>query len=144
MIRRLALVLLLAPLATAGYCGKVTINNQIPTAPTPTPPAPVADTIEFRVFGSVGDVPIAIRYTDSTNGLTNLTTISLPYVASIKNLATSIFVDLEARATPPALLVATSSLQVQIVINGKVFREAFASGITPLAVIANGTFRRGE
>ena len=113
--RRLALVSTLALLATAGRCGDTIINNQLPTAPSATPaPKPVADTIEFRIFGSVGDVPVAIRYTDSTNGLTNLTTISLPYVARISNLDASIFLDLEARATPPLLLERTATRRVRM------------------------------
>jgi len=111
----------------------------------------VADVIEFRVFGNVGsNVPVFVKYTNSQDGLTALTTISLPYVASVRNLADSIFLDLEATSTPACGCVSSccplsgSYLQAQVFVNGKLFREAFASNISPLQVTANGTFRRGD
>lgn len=138
-MHRFALVVALATASTAGICQRVTNNY---TAPSPTPTPVPADAIEFRIFGSVGDVPIAIKFTDSVNGLTSLTTVSLPYVVGIRSLEPAIFLDLEARATPPLALISTSSLQAQIFVNGRLFREAFAAGISPLNVLVTGTFRR--
>ena len=139
--RPLALVLTLALASTAGICQRITTNNY--TAPSPVPtPAPVADVIEFRVFGNPGPVPVLIKFTNSIDGASVLTTVSLPYIATVRSLDASIFLDVEATAVP--LVVAGSSLQVQIYVNGRLFREAVATGISPLTVVASGTFRRGE
>jgi hypothetical protein len=136
-IHRFALVVALATASTAGICTK-TYNYAAPS-PVPTP-TPVADVIEFRVFGNPGPVPVLIKFTDSIDGASVLTTVSLPYIATIKSLDASIFLDVEASAVP--LVVTGSSLQAQIYVNGRLFREAVATNITPLVVSASGTFRR--
>lgn len=139
-IHRFALVCALATASTAGICAK-TYNYNLAPSPVPTPtPTPVADVIEFRVFGNVGAVPVLVKWTSSIDGASVLTTISLPYLATLKSLDASIFLDVEASAVP--LVVAGSSLQAQIYVNGRLFREAIATGVTPLTVSASGTFRR--
>jgi len=138
--RAMIVLLAIAIASTASLCG-TTINNQLPAAPSPTPtPTPVADTIEFRIFGQVGVAPVLIKYTNSIDGSSILSAASLPYIVSIKSLEASIFLDLEASAAP--LVGAGSSLQAQIYVNGRLFREATASGVTPLSVSASGTWRR--
>jgi hypothetical protein len=136
-MHRFALLVALATASTAGICTKTYNYN---TAPSPVPTTPVADVIEFRVFGNPGPVPVLIKFTDSIDGASVLTTVSLPYIATIKSLDASIFLDVEASAVP--LVVAGSSLQAQIYVNGRLFREAIAANITPLTVSASGTFRR--
>lgn len=145
-VRCLAVVVLAGLALGAGAgCTKI-YNDRNPAAPSVTPlpaPAPAAaDTIEFRVFGSVGTAPVAVRYTNSRDGLTALAAVSLPYVATVKNLDDSIFLDLEASASPALSWVSSSYLQIQIYANGRLFREAFISGVSPLNVAASGTFRR--
>jgi len=146
-MHRFALLVALAVASTAGKCGDTIINNLPPTAPSPT--AVADDLIEFRVFGQVGNAPISIRFTNSVDGTSVISAVSLPYIASIKNRNASIFLDLEATATPPTSAACgcpTSGtfLQAQIYVNGRLFREAFAANLVTLAVIVNGTFRRGE
>ena len=109
-----------------------------PTSPTPTPTV-TADKIEYRVFGSVGAAPVQIKFTNTIDGLTVLSAASLPYVASVQSTSDSIFLYLEANALSGLL---TGTLQVQIYVNGKLFREGFASGAASLTATASGTYRR--
>src|SRR5580765_6247872 len=89
MVQRLALTAVLALASTAGICTR-TYNYTNPS-PIPTPtPAPVANLIEFRVLGNVGNVPVLIKMTNSIDGVTALTAVSLPFVASVKSLDASI------------------------------------------------------
>jgi hypothetical protein len=146
-MHRFALLVALATASTAGICTK-TYNYTNPS-PVPAPAPVVDDVVEFRVFGQVGNAPISIRFTNSVDGTTVLTALSLPYIATVKNREASIFLDLEASATPASSAACgcpTSGtfLQAQIFVNGRLFREAFAANLVTLAVIANGTFRRGE
>src|SRR5580765_4861132 len=84
MVQRLALTAVLALASTAGICTR-TYNYTNPS-PVPTPPpAPVADVIEFRVIGNPGPVPVLIKFTNSIDGATAVTAVSLPYVASVKS-----------------------------------------------------------
>jgi len=119
-------------------CSKVNVQN--PNAPdgtaTTTAPAVVTDKIEFRVFGSGLLLPANIRFIDPLNGLT-IVTASPPYFAAVSNTDSSVFLFCEAQATA----FSTGSLQVQIFVNGKLFREAAQFG-SNLDVIASGTFRR--
>ena len=100
----------------------------------PTAPAPVvkADTIEFRVSGNF---PSAIvRHSDSINGLTQTTT-GLPYFASVSSTRENIFLSLEASASGPG------NLQIQIVVNGQIFRESNSTLFSPFLSV-NGTYRK--
>jgi len=139
-MRSIALILIVA----AAGCTKVYNSQPVvqnPVSPTTTPATP-ADLIEFRVFGVVGNAPVAIKYTDSVDGLTAAAAASLPYVATVRSADDFIFLYLEAQSSPTTLLV-TPNLQVQIYVNGKLFREGFASGsAVTLVATAAGTFRR--
>src|SRR5262245_16675911 len=147
MTRRSRLLLFVVLAALLGGCTKIygdgySKNNggtaTPPTAPTPTPPTVTADTIEFRVFGNVGLAPVLIKYTNSVDGLSVLATASLPYIATVKSTDLSLFLYIEAGSTPT---ITTAVLQVQIYVNGRLFREGYASGIGPLSAIASGTYR---
>ncbi len=147
MIRRSILsVVILATFATG--CTKVyydksrdtSTTSANPAAPTPTPaPAVVADTIEYRVYGQVGLGLTTIKYTNSIDGLTVLSTASLPYVATVKSTDTSVFLYCEASSIS---VLPTAVLQSQIYVNGRLFRDAFASGLGTLSAVASGTYRR--
>lgn len=136
--RRIAIGIGVA-LALAG-CTRV-YNQGAPTGPTvTTPPAETADKIEFRVFGNVGAAPVLIKFTNTVDGLSVLSSASLPYVATIQSEESSIFLYLEASALSG--LLSGGTLQVQIYVNGRLFREGFASGIATLTATAAGTYRR--
>ncbi len=68
-----------------------------------------------------------------------LSTASLPYLATVKSTDASVFLYVEAQALS---LVQTSTLQVQTYVDGRLFREGYASGLGPLVASASGTFRR--
>jgi hypothetical protein len=137
---------MLAALAVIGLTTGACTKNYYPTQPTPipsttTPTTPDPDVIEYRVFGTVGAVPTVIKWSDAIDGLTVLTNESLPYTTTIRSTDAELFVLLEADANA---ILGYGSLQVQIVINGRVFREAYTSGYGPLTATASGTWRRGS
>jgi len=118
-------------------CTKVYTQPSDNTTTTTIIQVPTADTIEFRVFGSNPFGPIQVKHIDPLNGLT-LTTTSLPYFASVQSRESSDFLFLEASGFGASN---TSTLQVQIFVNGKLFREAGSIGLN-LFASASGTFRR--
>lgn len=128
---------LVAVLLVVG-CSRVTV----PTSPdrTGTTAAPstvpaISDRIEFRVFGANLLSPATIKHIDPADGLT-LTTTALPYFASVTSTDPTAFVYLEASAFG----FSTATLQVQIIVNGKLFREASSIG-SSLFASAGGTVR---
>lgn len=133
MTRRSLFSLLLLSVVTVSGCTKVYTDDDERNGP-PTSPAPVvkADIIEFRV---AGNFPSAIvRHSDSINGLTQVTT-GLPYFASVSSTRENIFISLEASA------IGTGNLQIQILVNGLLFREANSTSFGPVLSV-NGTYRR--
>jgi len=144
MTKQLVTVAIACALA-ASACTKV--YNQRDRATTLTTPTPVAepDVIEFRVLGNMNGTPVTIRHSNSLDGLTVAAGVSLPYYASIRSDDDTILLLLEASATPSATTLPTApplSVQVQIYVNGKVFRDAYATGTTAIFAQASGTFRR--
>lgn len=139
MRRRALLVLVL----TLGSVTCTDVYNQPPGASSPispTSPTPTrSDKIEFRVIGSNINTftPAVVRHTDAVNGIT-LYNGGLPYFAQFTSLDDNVFVYVEAQAFGN---LSTSTLQVQIFVNGRLFREAFAQGFT-LNAQAVGTYRR--
>jgi hypothetical protein len=133
----LAVALVLAVAA----CTKV----ENPTAPshtltppaTSTPPTPGTDRIEYVIQGANLISVATIRFADPREGLT-LTTSSLPYVATVTNTDPTAFLYVEASAFGATTI---STLQVQIFVNGKIFREAATTGLN-LFASASGTFQR--
>lgn len=134
-MRRVTLVILLVlPLYLS--CTKVyNETSKTPTSPTQTTKVP--DKIEFRVFGIQLFQPVVIKHTDPINGL-SLYSGGVPYLATISSKDESIFLFIDASGTGQSN---TSNLQVQIFVNGKLFREAFSQGFT-VAASASGTYRR--
>jgi len=119
-------------------CTKV--YNESPTSPSATvaPGTPkVADKIEFRVFGQQLSGPVNVKITDPINGNT-LYSGGVPYFASFTSNQDSIFLFIEANALGT---FSTSGLQVQIFVNGTLFREAFSQGFS-MTCQASGTYRR--
>lgn len=94
--------------------------------------------IEFRVFGTqLTQAAVTIRHTNSVDGMTNFTGL-LPYVSTFESKEDSIFLYVEANATSLSNL---ATLQVQIFVDGKLFREGTSQGFL-LYSQAAGTFRR--
>ena len=124
-----------ATLLTLG-CTKVTVPTQPSSTTSTTAPVVIKDSIEFRVFGQGLLLPATIRFIDPLNGLT-IVTASPPYFAAVESTDSSVFLFCQAQATA----FSTGSLQVQIFVNGRLFREAAQFG-SNLDVIASGTFRR--
>jgi hypothetical protein len=127
MTRRWFCSLLVAMLGLGPAVACTKVYNPAPTAPTVTPtpaptppPAPQADKIEFRVLGTNLSTlfPVVVRHTDPING-TTLYTGACPTFGVL-------------RAGPERLPrrglgdwpVATSTLRVQVCVNGKLFRDA--------------------
>src|SRR4051812_12091496 len=120
------LLLALAIVVASGGCTKV-YNSPTSPDPTPTPEGKrKADKIEFRVFGQQLTGPISIRHTDPINGLT-LYNGGVPYFASVTSTQDTIFLVIEATGFGT---FSSSGLQVQIFVNGALFREAFSQGFS--------------
>jgi len=134
-----------ALLVAALVCASAACHDRdaAPIPMTPTTPTPVvADVIEYRVTGQTGGAPVSIKYTDSINGLSILPAVGLPYFASVQSTDAEVFIVLEASANAVSGFGATAVLEVQIFINGRLFREAYATGFGPLYASASGTWRR--
>lgn len=115
---------------------------EVPTSPdrtgataAPSAAPTVTDRIEFRVLGFNLLSPATIKYIDPVNGLT-LTTSAPPFVVDVTSTAPSAFVYLEASA----IGFSTGALQVQIMVNGRLFREGASVGGS-LFASAGGTIQ---
>jgi hypothetical protein len=131
MFKKLSLIVLLL-LATS--CDRDTIIN-LPDNPV----APTGTNIEFRVNGNA--VLARIRYSTPIDGLTFVNT-SLPYTINFNTTATTLFLSVEATPTQYPFNVTIPYMQVQIFVNGNLFREASSSDFSLNTVSASGTWRR--
>lgn len=134
MTKRLAIIFLTV---FALSCGDdINLLSDSPTAPSQT-----KNKVEFRVFGSnLSTTQVTIRHTNSIDGMTNFTGL-VPYLSSFDSTDDSVFLYLEATANPFSSFPAPN-LQVQIFVDGRLFREGAAQGTFPLYAQAAGTFRR--
>jgi hypothetical protein len=133
MKRRLLFLLPLLMLTMA--CGDdIDLTGQSPTAPSG--PNPVK--VEIRVFGSqIQNIPVTIRHTNSLDGMTNISGL-VPYIFSFDSRDESIFLYVEAGGSSFSQF---ATLQVQIFVDGKLFKEGASQGFT-LYSQASGTYRR--
>jgi hypothetical protein len=126
MLKVIAAPLVLLALIT----GCTRVYNQQPTAPSTTVDTGtkkvIHDNIEFRVIGNATGA--RVRYSNTLDGLLQITT-TLPFQISIDSIKDTIFLSLEA--TPTGFSGATLSpfMEVQIFVNGNLFREASSSSI---------------
>jgi hypothetical protein len=131
LARRLALVLLLLPLAAA--CANDGNGRRSPLAPSPPPAPPPAPTvIEYRVTGTIPHT--RITYFSSTQGTTQVST-DLPWSLSYSAGTLPAFVYLAAEA--PLDNFTEGTLVVQIFVGGVLFREARGSGFV-ISIAASG------
>jgi hypothetical protein len=131
--------LLLFPLLLVVACTEIYNNERETSSPTAPSTTTGGDRVEFRVFGSsvLGTFPVNIRHTDPINGVT-IYSGGIPYFAAVSSREESIFLFVEGSGFGS---LSTSTLQVQIFVNGRLFREGFSQGFT-LQAQANGTYRR--
>ena len=132
MLRRL-LPFLLMPVLMAGcttLCG-CSDEKTDHTGPAPTPlptPTPV-HVIDFRVTGTdPGTVEIAL--TSTQEGTSTIRT-NLPWFSSFQTTRTSMFLSLSAQDRD----FFSSTVTVQIYVDGVLFREASVTGFNPGASI---------
>jgi len=136
---RPAALVVAAMLSLATACGS-DVNIYNPTEPSKpaTVAAVVKSSISFRVFGNASQV--RIRYSTPLDGLTQVVT-SLPYANTFTTTETSLFLSLEG--TPLVYPVVLSPfLNVQIVADGLLFREATSNDFTANPLTVSGTWRR--
>jgi hypothetical protein len=124
-------------LMIAGCDREITIN--LPTEPTPTTPAVVRSTIEFRVIGN--PTSVRVRYSTPTDGLTQVVT-TLPYSTAFTTVVDSMFLSLEVTPIAYSLITNYPFLSIQIVANGALFREATSNEFILNTLQVNGTWRR--
>lgn len=119
--KRVAVVwLLLLELLAASACH----NDNEPSYPP--------DVIEYRVIGTVAVA--TVRYSNSLDGFAQVVS-GLPFTYQVTSTRQTQFLTLEAAATT------FGYLQVQIFVNGAVFRDANVTASAP-AVGVSGTWRR--
>ena len=135
MISKLRSVFVAFICAATIACGDTIVN--VPTTPTPvatpTTPAVVKHTMQFRVNGNATSV--RVRYSTPVDGLAQVIT-SLPYFNTQTVSTDSMFLSLEATPIGFGFAVLYPFLSVQIVVDNTVFREATSSDffLTPLSV----------
>jgi hypothetical protein len=116
-----------------------------PVGPSPLdpPPAPLVHVIEFRVLGTLQQ-RVDIRYSTTQEGTTILTT-QVPWSITHRTAAASSFLTLAAAVSldPDNFDPDRVRLQVQILVDGQLFREADAIGFEP-TVTVSGLFVGGS
>jgi len=100
----------------------------------PVEPSYPPDVMEYRVAGTVQTA--TIRYANSSDGLTQVIS-GLPFSFSIQSTRPTQFLSLDATSA------FSGFLQVQIFVNGQVFRDASVVASAPV-VSVSGTWRRAE
>ena len=129
------LISAIALLTFISACDRDTIVN----VTTPTPVDTGKNSIEFRVSGN--PVLARIRYSTPVDGLTFVNT-SLPYVIGLSTTQNTMFLSLEATPTQYPFTITIPVLQVQIFVNGNLFREASSSDFSLNTISVSGTWRK--
>lgn len=137
-MNRLVLSLLLISVLGCTKVIEAPTSPSSTTTTTTTPPPVITDKIDFRVFGVQLFNPINIQYTDPVNG-TTFVSGTTPYFVTVSSKQNDVFLFIEARGF--GTNSQASTLQVQIFVNGILFREGISSGATLLAQAA-GTYHR--
>jgi len=133
---RILSVLMAALVLSAGCVRDNTITtakDQNPNSPTPIVPVVVTHTVEYRVLGTVNSATITAS--NSQEGM-EITTSALPWFESIK-ITKDTFLYLDAQSFE------FGTVQVQIYVDGVIFREAFSNGFSP-KIAVSGTFHVGN
>jgi hypothetical protein len=104
-----------------------------PTAPDP-PPSPIPDRVEFRVLGTFESV--TVRHVTAQDG-TAVVETGLPFFSAFQTTSAQMFLSLTVQANGDGFL------QLQILVNGNVVREATSTTDDPHLAISV-TYRRGD
>lgn len=121
------------PLLLIGGCTKIYQESSKDTSANPvapTPPVVVSHLVEFRVTGTITSATITDSNTE--DGAETITT-STPWFRQFKITQDS-FLYLDAQSFD------FGQLHVQILVDGVLFKEAFANGFEP-RVSVSGTYR---
>lgn len=124
-----------AALATALlFAIACSVKSGIEIGPFPVVPAPPkSDIIEFRVIGNFPSVQI--RYRTPLDGTTQVTT-GLPWSTFVKMVKGPMFLSLDVIAQSESVGAGAPFLQVQIFVNGIMFREANSSEKVPMISVS--------
>jgi len=136
MTRALSLVALILTLSGAVACDDECKSTDpcardLPPGPSPIPtdPTPVTlNTFEFRVLGTAQRA-VDIRYSTSQEG-TSILSSQVPWATTVRTTDSASFLALTAHADVRDDFEDTI-LQVQIIVNGRLFREASESSLSP-------------
>jgi hypothetical protein len=110
------------------------VKSGVEIAPFPTiPPPPKSDVVEFRVIGNFPTVQI--RYRTPLDGTTQVTT-GLPWSTVVKMVKGPMFLSIDAIARSEPSGAGGPYLQVQIFVNGILFREANSSEKVPMISVS--------
>jgi len=132
-------VILLSLLAIS--CGDTII--QVPNAPSTIPvtkdPVIQAAVVEFRVIGNASNA--RVRFLTPLDGLSQITT-TLPYYDSFASAQNNLFLSLEAAPVGYPISVSEPFLQIQIFVNGILFRESSSADFFLNPISVSGTWRK--
>jgi len=132
---RLPLLALLVCLGAA--CESDRPRPDPPIAPTPIPiPVPLATRVEYRVTGTHRDV--TITYVSSSAGTTVLRS-DLPWFLTFETVTPRTFVYVSAAGS--SFNTVEGPLIVQVFVNGALFRESRATGLTPVVEVSGEVVR---
>jgi len=110
------------------------VKSGVEIAPFPSiPPPPKSDIVEFRVIGNFPTVQV--RYRTPLDGTTQVTT-GLPWSATVKLVKGPMFLSVDVMAMSESVGAGAPFLQVQIFVNGVLFREANSSEKVPMLSVS--------
>ena len=127
MFRRILLTTLLIVSVCVTSCVRdntITTKDSNPNSPTPI--IPVTHTVEFRVLGTINLATITAS--NSQEGM-EIVQSGLPWFQSI-TIKKDTFLYLDAQSFE------FGTIQVQILVDGVLFREAFSTGFSPKIAVS--------
>jgi len=140
-MRYVALLAALTALLLSFACGDTIVN--VPVSPSTLPAGGVVVVtqakIEFRSTGT--PTSVRIRYSSPADGLAQVVT-TLPYFASFTTTAPDMFLSLEGTPLIHGLLATSPFFSIQIMVDGKLFRESTSTNLFPETLQVSGTWRR--
>jgi hypothetical protein len=138
-MRRLFIVLFMVAAVACGDDDNESRNSNGDGPTSPSSPVKLAH-VEIRVFGNIGPANsvVIIKHSNSADGLAIVNAI-VPYIFSFDTDRDSLFLYVDAQSSFGTTTV--SFIQVQIFVNGILFREASSQGFQLFAQ-AQGTWRR--
>ena len=132
------LLALVVALVASG-CTDIRTVSATPTGPSgPSAPGYHRAAIEFRATGTA--LGAIIRYGTSDDGVTQVTT-GLPFVIAVSTTQAQSFLSMDVTPTAFAFFNTTPFLSASIVVDGVLFRQAFATDASLSTLSISGTWR---